>query len=131
MCQNNVARLITRTRKCEHITPILVDLHWLRVKYRIMYKLMTITYKAQHDLAPKYISDLLTPYVRDRRLRSGNPNMLCEPSVRLETYGARSFAAAAPKLWNSLPEGLRDPNLSFSLFRARLKTHYFTKAYFV
>ena len=129
MCQNNAARVITGTRKFDHIKPVRVDLHWLPVKYRIMYKIMMITYKAQHDLAPQYISDLLTTYAPERRLRSGD-NLLCEPSTDKKTYGDRAFAAAAPKLWNLLPVGLRDPNLSYPVFKTRLKTYYFTEAYF-
>ena len=37
--QNSAARLVTRTRSSEHITPVLRKLHWLPVKYRIMYKI--------------------------------------------------------------------------------------------
>ena len=37
--QNAAARLISRTRKSHHITPILQQLHWLPVKDRISFKL--------------------------------------------------------------------------------------------
>ena len=37
--QNHAARLIKRTKKSEHITPILIELHWLPVRYRIYYKI--------------------------------------------------------------------------------------------
>ena len=133
ICQNNSARIITRTRKFEHITPILVDLHWLPVEYRIMYKIVLITYKAQHDLAPHYIKELITPYQSARRgLRSEDTNLLKEkPTPRLTTYGPRSYTVAAPHLWNSLPVELRDSELSLDLFKSKLKTHYFTRAYFV
>ena len=36
--QNSAARLVTRTRFSDDITPVLRDLHWLPVKFRIMYK---------------------------------------------------------------------------------------------
>ena len=35
--QNTAARLVTRLRKHEHITPILITLHWLPVAYRAQY----------------------------------------------------------------------------------------------
>ena len=35
--QNTAARIITRTRKFDHITPVLSDLHWLPVSYRIVF----------------------------------------------------------------------------------------------
>ena len=39
--QNTLARVITNTSKFEHITPILKKLHWLPIKQRIDYKLMS------------------------------------------------------------------------------------------
>ena len=40
--QNSAARLIMRVRKREHITPILFALHWLPVRHRIQYKILTL-----------------------------------------------------------------------------------------
>ena len=42
--------------------------------------------------------------------------------------GDHSFKVAAPKLWNSLPEDLRSSN-DVSVFKSKLKTHYFSIAY--
>ena len=50
--QNCAARLITRSRKSEHITPVLRELHWLPVKYRLRFKVNTFTYKVLNGLAP-------------------------------------------------------------------------------
>jgi len=36
--QNIAARYVTGARKYDHITPILVQLHWLPVLYRIVFK---------------------------------------------------------------------------------------------
>ena len=36
--QNKAARLITRTRQRDHITPVLRALHWLPVCHRIEFK---------------------------------------------------------------------------------------------
>ena len=134
LCQNSAARLITRSRKYDHITPILVDLHWLPVEYRIKFKIMLITYKALHDLAPLYIKELLSEYVPSRGgLRSSSHlNMLSENnySNRLATAGGRSYSVVAPRLWNALPRSLRDPKLSLAMFKKGLKTHYFYKSYF-
>ena len=43
--QNCAARLTTRSRKSEHITPVLRELHWLPLKYRLRFKVKTFTYK--------------------------------------------------------------------------------------
>ena len=37
-CQNNAARIVSLRCKFDHITPVLKDLHWLPVEYRINYK---------------------------------------------------------------------------------------------
>ena len=53
--QNCAAHLITRSRMSEHITPVLRELHWLPVKYRLRFKVNTLTYKVLNGLAPAYI----------------------------------------------------------------------------
>ncbi|KAF7711562.1 hypothetical protein HF521_000573, partial [Silurus meridionalis] len=70
LVQNAAARILTRSRKYDHITPILSSLHWLPVKFRIDYKLLLLTYKALNGLAPMYLSSLLTRYNPPRSLRS-------------------------------------------------------------
>ena len=62
LVQNTAARVLTKTRKYDHITPVLKDLHWLPVRERIQYKILLLTWKSLHDLAPPYLKDLLIPY---------------------------------------------------------------------
>ena len=45
--QNCAARLITRSCKSEHITPVLRELHWLPVKYQLRFKVNTFSYSSQ------------------------------------------------------------------------------------
>ena len=59
--QYAAARLVTRTKKHEHMQPVLKNLHWLPIKSRINYKVLLITYKALNNLAPFYIQELLQP----------------------------------------------------------------------
>ena len=70
LVQNNAARLVLRKKKSDHVTPLLIHLHWLPVKQRIIYKIDLITYKAQHGLAPEYLKELLVDYQPTRSLRS-------------------------------------------------------------
>ena len=77
--QNSAARLLTHTKPWEHITPILKKLHWLPVKQRITYKILLLTYKALHSLAPQYITHLLHPYSQSRSLRSTGKDLLSIP----------------------------------------------------
>ncbi len=62
MVQNAAARVLTRTRKYDHISPVLSTLHWLPIKHRIDFKILLITYKALNGLAPQYLSELLSHY---------------------------------------------------------------------
>ena len=60
LVQNRAARIVTFTKKCEHITPSLIDLHWLPVEYRIRFKILLLVYKAINGFSPSYISNLLS-----------------------------------------------------------------------
>ena len=96
--QSTAVRLITRTKKCEHITPVLMDLHWLPVCYRTQYKLLLYVFKALNDLALVYLKDLVTVYEPARTLRSENAMLVVQPKVRTQAYGERRFDKAASTL---------------------------------
>jgi len=72
LVQNAPARVLTSSRKYDHVTPILSSLHWLPIKFHINYKVLLLTYKALNDLAYVYLMDLLSPYNPLRSLRSLN-----------------------------------------------------------
>ena len=126
--QNHAAKLVTKKKKFDHVTPLLHSLHWLPVPYRIDYKLLLLTHKCVHGKAPGYLSALLQTYTPGRTLRSANQYLLTEKKSRLKLYGDRAFSVAAPKLWNSLPLELRQCD-STDCFKAKLKTVLFKKAF--
>ena len=126
--QNCTARLVTNTRKYDHIMPVLKRLHWLPVKQRITYKLLLLTYKAVHQLAPPYINVLVKLKQSSRQLRSSNLCLLQTPKARLKTYGDVAFSVAAPAEWNRLPEHIRS-SPSIGLFKYNLKTFLFDIAF--
>lgn len=74
--QNAAARIITGTKKYDHIKPVLKQLHWLPVNQRINYKILLLTYKALDGQAPSYVTELLEPYAPTRNLRSSSKNLL-------------------------------------------------------
>ncbi len=77
--QNAAARVLTRSRKYDHITPILQSLHWLPIKFRISYKILLLTYKALNGLTPADLTNLLSGYNPTRSLRSQNSGLLVVP----------------------------------------------------
>ena len=73
--QNATARVVTRSRKFDHITPVLNELHWLPMVQRVRFKLVLIVFKCLHGLAPSYLTDdcILVSSVAGRRpLRSAD-----------------------------------------------------------
>ncbi|KAL9951813.1 hypothetical protein ACROYT_G044545 [Oculina patagonica] len=126
--QNVAARIVTLTRKCEHITPVLYNLHWLPIEERIIFKLLLITFKCLMGLAPTYLSDMIKRYVPRRNLRSMNGHRLDDVAYNLRSYGFRAFSVASPQLWNALPLEIRSCN-GISEFKRKLKTHLFRKAF--
>ncbi len=135
-CHGNVQYLLANTsycyknasRKYEHISPVLSTLHWLPTKHRIDFKILLITYKALNGLAPQYLSELLSHYSPSRPLRSQNSGHLIIPRISKSTAGGRSFSYLAPKLWNNLPNTVREAD-TLCQFKSRLKTHLFNLAY--
>ena len=103
--QNAAARLIFKKPKFCHITPVLSQLHWLPIKYRIEFKILLMTFKAIHGMAPNYICKLISWRKSTRySLRSSRKVKFVVPSSKiLPTLGGRAFCYAAPKLWNNLP----------------------------
>ena len=128
LIQNNAAKLVVRKKKVDHITPILKSLHWLPVQQRIKFKIILLTFKCRHGLAPPYLCSLLEDYIQSRTLRSTGQNLLKEKKARLHTYGDRAFSIAAPRLWNKLPSKMRECE-DIAIFRSFLKTLLFKEAY--
>ena len=125
---NIAARIITKTRKYDHITPILRTLHWLPIKSRIEFKIICVTYRIIHGLAPEYLCDLVTVQRSSRHLRSSANLVLNVPKSRSKMYGDRAFSIAAPRLWNALPVPLRLEK-NYETFKKKLKTYLFKRCY--
>nr|KAG5712136.1 hypothetical protein BaRGS_014486 [Batillaria attramentaria] len=126
--QNTAARIVSRVKVTDHITPVLKALHWLPVQQRIDHKAISLAHCCIHDTAPTYLKELIPVYQTARNLRSAGSLRLRLPSTddtSKKRYDARSFKNAAPKLWNSLPETVKEA-VSITAFRKRLKTRLFS-----
>ena len=122
--QNSAARLIIQASKFDRVTLVLIKLHWLSVRFRIMFKILLMVYKCLHDMAPPYLADTIKPRKTSRPLRSTTMEYLEEQRSRLVTYGDRSFSVAGPKVWNSLPPQIRKSS-SIQSFKKELESHLF------
>ena len=126
--QNRAARLIFKLDKFAPTKEIRRDvLHWLPVEFRIEFKINLLTYKCLNDLAPPYLSSLISLRVPKRKTRSAVKFLLNEPKGRI-SIGDRAFSVCAPALWNGLPEELKY-SVNVKDFKDNLNTHLFKIAY--
>jgi hypothetical protein len=129
LVQNACARMLTNTKRFESITPKLISLHWLPIKYRNEFKLACWGHKIAYSIStPKYLTDAVKIHHPKRFTRSSQSILLMKPDFSLKTAGGRSVINNIPAIWNVLPQEIRNIS-SFSNFKKELKTHLFKIAY--
>ena len=130
LVQNHAARIVKKASKRESAMSIMFELHWLPIRYRVSFKIALIVFKCLNvENFPSYIKDLISIYTPSRTLRSSDYRLLNKPAMKLFTFGDKAFCFAAPEVWNDLPSDIRFLN-SISIFKKKLKTFYFKKAFY-
>jgi len=87
---NAAAWLIHRRRKFDHVSPLLEELHWLRVPERITFRLAVLAYRCQHNMAPRYLAAQLNRVSNvglRQRLRLSSSAVLDVPRTNRATIG--------------------------------------------
>ena len=130
--QNQAARILTRSPRRNDITPVLRELHWLRINDKIIFKILILTHKTFNGSAPEYLCELITKhnnvYVRTRRAE--DCYLLNVPPISkscANSFFERSLMYAAPTLWNKLSQDTR--MLDFIQFKSRIKTELYLKCF--
>ena len=123
--QNFAARIVTGTRKYDHITPMLQQLKWLPVSYTLRYKDAVIAFKCLKGLAPPFKG--LAPYLaRKFTSRSQTHDRVTRQMDELDipfyqtAAAQRSFSYRATKLWNDLENNIKDSS-SIGVFKKLLR----------
>ena len=57
--QNRASRLVFGLKRKDSVPEKLKDLHWLKVRERIEFKLCLLTFKAVNGIGPSYLSDII------------------------------------------------------------------------
>ena len=83
--QNNAARVVSGSKKYDHITPVLKDLDWLPIRKRIELKILLLTFKYMQGCTPLYLRELLVKQGNTRTLRSNPKNLLQIPPTLRNT----------------------------------------------
>ena len=114
--QKTAARIISGKKKYDKISSTMKALNWLPISQRIEFKILLLTFKCINGLAPSYLMDLIEVHTPTRDLRSSTKLLLNEPKYNLKTFGGISFRCVAPRLWNKLPNHLKQ-QMTFNSFK--------------
>ena len=106
LVQNAAARLISCLPKSAHVTPLLIDLHWLPIAARIRFKTLDLAFRAARGTAPSYLQSMASVYTPARPLRSASSGRLKATPLHApggSSARCRLFSVLAPRWWNELP----------------------------
>ena len=114
--QNSAACLLTGSCKYDHVTPVLKKLHWLPVQHRIIFKILTLTYKYGRATVLKRSSATLCP--------TAKPPFVC-PEIQPQDLWCKSVLHLSP---HSL-EPIAKQHKTVEMFKSGVKTFLFKQAF--
>lgn len=91
----------------------------LDLKQLLTKKLLTLTYKCLHNLAPTYLSDLILP-LRVHTVYSYRYPLMLRTPVSSSAHSQRRFVHKAVLAWNDIPEDIRRSS-TLNIFKTRIK----------
>ena len=109
LLQNFAARILTETRKYDHITPVLKALGWLTIEEQLWLRDVTMIYKCVNDSVPAYISCKIGKRSNAHAYNLRNSEDLNLPEC-WTAAGQRGFFYRAARAWNSLNNNTRTAN---------------------
>ena len=128
MMQNMGCRVINNLQKFDHVSSAMRDLHWLKIPQRIQFKVLVTIYQCVNGLAPPFVADLLNLNLNKKGLRSDTQGKLPIQRCHLSQVRDSSIRYAGPRLWNKLPQHIRNAK-TLTSFKTQLKTHLFSLCY--
>ena len=106
--RNYASKTILGRNKYDSSTLARHELHWLPLVERIKSKLLTLVYKCLNDQAPLFLQKLLEYQELAKEIISSGKRLLKIPKSKCKTFLDRSFAISGPKLWNNLPDAIKN-----------------------
>ena len=116
--QNFAARIITGTKKHEHISAVLRELNWLPNHLAVQYADTVMAFKCVKSLAPPYLCNKFKKRSDVHSLATRNSKLLNIPFFK-SASGQRSLHYRATTLWNALPGDMKD--LQLDPFKQKLQ----------
>ena len=120
--QNFAARIVSGTRKFDHVTPILKQLQWLPVIKQLEVRDATMVFKCLNGLAPPYLCQKFKTRSEVHNCNTRNRDRLHIPLCRTAA-GQRAFTFRGQKLWNSLPDEFQSIT-NLDVFKVKIKQHF-------
>ena len=102
---------------------LFIELKWMMFPERVVYQKAILMYIVMHNLTPPYLINIFkfSGEVHDRSLRSATENLLYVPKPNIELY-RDSLAYSGSKIWNSIPEHIRNDATSLQQNGQQLKS---------
>ena len=130
--QNWAAKVVLDQTKFSSSSEALKQLHWLPIRKRTEFKIVTLVFRCLHNTAPKYLTDLIKVRQFPRNTRSASTSewsvILHAPDIKRATFASRAFSVAGPTLWNALPDDIRAIS-DYIVFRKHVKAHFFRNCF--
>ena len=108
-------------RKYDHVSPIFAELKWLYIEKKLMNDISIFAYKVCNKLLPDWLFSFAT--VGDHNVRPTRQSSDLFISRTKTDIGARSISIRGAKIWNAIPQAVKDSN-SLHVFRRKLKQYF-------
>ena len=121
-CKVKYVKIVSGTRKFDHVTPFLKQLQWLPIIKQLTFKNATMVFKCLNGLAPPYLCQKFKTRSEVHNCNTRNRDRLHIPLCRTAA-GQRTFTFRGQKLWNSLPDEFQSIT-NLDVFKVKIKQHF-------
>ena len=127
--QNAAVRLVSNLRSRDKARASLRELHWLPIRYRIIYKLCLMMHNAHVGRSLHYVTEMLaaTAHLPNHNWLRSSASTRYELSTLRHKIEEHAFSYSGPASWNSLPSNITSI-MDTPTIRVHLKTHLFRLA---
>ena len=118
--QSFTCKIITNSKKSDHVTPLLRHLNWLPVREQLQYRDSILAFKCIYGTAPQYLTSKFKRRSKIHTRNTRNASTIQIPLFRTAA-GQRTFAYRGAKIWNNLNADVRE-NTNLCSFKKTLKS---------
>ncbi len=114
--QNFAAKICGEgARRCDHATPFITQLEWLKIEKKVVYEVAVHVFKIMNKLFPEWYMHLPTHNEVSRHTYTTRHRHNLHVPLTHTDSGGRSLTVLGPKVWNDLPQWVKDSNTLASI----------------